>query len=203
MEAALLFARAFVLGIAVAAPVGAMSVLLIQRTATGGWRRGFATGLGIATADATYALAAGLGLAALAPTVARWAPGLQVAGGLVLVVLGVRAYTSTPAESGEPEGSVGGAYASAVALTLANPMTIAAFAAALTAIGVLAGGGLPSAMLAAAGVGCGSLSWWIGLTAVAAFGTASLGRSGVRRLGQITAFALCAFGLVMAVSAVL
>lgn len=203
METVLLFARAFVLGIAVAAPVGAMAVLLIQRTATGGWRRGMATGLGIATADATYALAAGLGLAALAPALERWAPGLQVAGGVVLVALGVRAYRTAPGESDERSGSAGGAYASAVALTLANPMTIAAFAAALTAIGVLSGGGLPTALLAAAGVGIGSLAWWIGLTTAASVGTSALGPSGVRTLGRVTALVLCAFGFVMAASAIL
>ena len=42
-----LFARTFVVGVAVAAPVGAMGVLCIQRTLAHGWHAGIATGAGI------------------------------------------------------------------------------------------------------------------------------------------------------------
>ena len=51
-EYAGLFARTFLIGIVVAAPVGAMGILCIQRTLAHGWRAGMATGTGIATADA-------------------------------------------------------------------------------------------------------------------------------------------------------
>jgi threonine/homoserine/homoserine lactone efflux protein len=38
-------------GLAVAAPVGPMSLLCMRRTLAQGWRQGLATGAGIATAD--------------------------------------------------------------------------------------------------------------------------------------------------------
>jgi len=49
------------IGLAVAAPVGPMSVLCMRRTLTKGWRYGFNTGLGIASGDGIYASVAALG----------------------------------------------------------------------------------------------------------------------------------------------
>ena len=63
-----LFARTFVIGVAVAAPVGATGVLCIQRTLAHGWRAGMSTGAGIATADGTYAALAAFGVAAVGRT---------------------------------------------------------------------------------------------------------------------------------------
>jgi len=49
-------------GLAVAAPVGPMSILCMRRSLTHGWRPGIATGLGIAAGDGLYAAVAALGL---------------------------------------------------------------------------------------------------------------------------------------------
>jgi threonine/homoserine/homoserine lactone efflux protein len=52
-----LYARALVTGVAVAAPVGAITMLTLQRTLGHGARAGYATGAGVATADAAAILA--------------------------------------------------------------------------------------------------------------------------------------------------
>src|SRR5438046_7842755 len=49
-------------GLAVAAPVGPMSILCIRRSLTIGWRQGVATNFGIAAGDVLYAAVAALGL---------------------------------------------------------------------------------------------------------------------------------------------
>jgi len=96
------------IGIAVAAPVGAMGVLCIQRTLARGWRAGFVTGLGIATADAFYAGCAAFGVAALSSLlVARQTP-LRLVGGAFLIYLGVRSVmtaAATGAKSSAEEGA--------------------------------------------------------------------------------------------------
>ncbi|HEY5541079.1 MAG TPA: LysE family transporter [Coriobacteriia bacterium] len=84
-----LYARTLVIGVAVAAPVGAMGVLCIQRTLDRGWWAGMATGLGIATADGTYAALAAFGVAALTAVFVAWQTPLRLVGGAVLVYLGV------------------------------------------------------------------------------------------------------------------
>ena len=58
--------RGIMLGVAIAAPVGPIGLLCIRRTLAYGWRAGFVSGLGAATADTFYGLLAAFGLTALA-----------------------------------------------------------------------------------------------------------------------------------------
>lgn len=93
--------RTLVIGVAVAAPVGAMAVLIVQRTLARGWGAGVVTGGGIATADALYAGAAAFGVAAVSQSLVALQTPLRIAGGLGLVWLGWRAFQSKPSTAGE------------------------------------------------------------------------------------------------------
>jgi putative LysE/RhtB family amino acid efflux pump len=162
-----LFVRTFIIGIVVAAPVGAMGVLCIQRTLAHGWRAGIATGAGIATADGVYAGLAAFGVAAISQSLVALQAPLRIGGGLVLLWLGWRAIVTPPAHEAAKTADatrLGTLYASAVVLTLANPMTIMAFAAVFAGAGLVVQPGTGTAAVATAGVACGSLSWWIALT---------------------------------------
>lgn len=55
--------RGFLVGLSVAAPVGPIGLLCIQRTAMRGRLSGFVSGLGAATADAMYGGIAAFGIA--------------------------------------------------------------------------------------------------------------------------------------------
>lgn len=160
-----LFLRTLLIGLAVAAPVGAMGVLCIQRTLADGWRAGMATGLGIATADAAFAAVAAFGVSAVSQwLVAAQAP-LRIIGGLTLIWLGVRAFLATPRTGETPTSPAGGGrrYATAVGLTLTNPMTIIAFAGIFAGAGLAAQPGVATAAVATLGVAIGSLAWWLAL----------------------------------------
>ncbi len=50
----MLFLRAFLIGISIAAPVGPIGVLCIRRTLSNGKLAGFLSGMGAATADIVY-----------------------------------------------------------------------------------------------------------------------------------------------------
>lgn len=162
-----LFMRMLVIGVVVAAPVGAMGVLCIQRVLAHGWGAGLATGAGIATADGLYAALAAFGVSA----VSRWmvdaqAP-LRIVGGLLLLWLAWRAVRTPPVHEAaaavdSPRRSA--LYASAVGLTLTNPVTIVAFAAIFASAGLVAQPGAGSALVATLGVALGSLAWWIALS---------------------------------------
>ena len=54
--------RALVIGFAIAAVIGPMGLLCIERTLRSGLAAGLATGLGVALADGLYALLVGLGV---------------------------------------------------------------------------------------------------------------------------------------------
>ena len=162
-----LFARMLVIGVVVAAPVGAMGVLCIQRTLAHGWRAGLATGGGIATADAGYAALAAFGVTAISRWMVDYQAPLRIAGGVGLIWLGWRAVRTPPAHEAAAAADsprLLTLYSSAVGLTLTNPMTIMAFAAIFAGAGLVAQAGTGSALIVTLGVALGSLAWWIALT---------------------------------------
>ena len=57
--------KGFLIGLAIAAPVGPIGVLCIRRTLVSGRLIGFLSGLGAATADSAYAAVAAFGLTAV------------------------------------------------------------------------------------------------------------------------------------------
>ena len=204
-----LFARTFVIGIAVAAPVGAMGVLCIQRTLARGWRTGFATGLGIATADGTYAAVAAFGVAALSAALVAWQTPLRLVGGAVLIYLGVRSMLRRsdecdPVESAsEPSGAGhAGAYFSALGLTLTNPMTIMAFGAVFASAGLVAQPGIASAATATAGIASGSLSWWLVLVTGVSLARHAAGPRLVAGISRVSGAVIVAFGVLAIASAI-
>lgn len=197
-ETSALLARTFVIGIAVAAPVGAMGVLCIQRVLTRGWRAGALTGAGIATADATYAGLAAFGLTALSQVLVSFQAPLRIAGGLVLVWLGIRAVLSAPthdAASASISAGAGPLYASAVGLTLTNPTTVMAFGAVFASAGLVAEPTMISAGLATLGVAAGSLSWWLVLSTGVALMRHAVSDVAVRWVNRASGAFVACFGL--------
>lgn len=162
-----LFLRMVVIGVVVAAPVGAMGILVIQRVLAHGWAAGLATGAGIATADAIYAALAAFGVTIVAEFLVSFQDPLRIVGGFALVWLGWRAIRSgvaTRAADAPDSRRLGVLYSSAVGLTLTNPLTIMAFAAVFASAGLVAQAGVASAGIVTVGVALGSLAWWLALT---------------------------------------
>ena len=160
--------RGFLIGFSVAAVVGPIGVLCIQRTARKGFLYGLVTGLGAATADAMYGGIAGFGLTVMATFLVSQQGWIHIIGGLFLVYLGVKTVFTRPAEraaSARADNFLG-AYASTLLLTLTNPQTILSFAAIYAGIGVGGGkNGALSATLVVSGVFLGSTLWWCLLSA--------------------------------------
>ncbi len=183
----LLWFKGMLIGFAIAAPVGPIGLLCIQRTLARGRWSGVLSGMGAASADALYGCIAGFGLAALAGLLLAWQTELQIGGGLFLLYLGGQTWRAPPAmaqaQVQPTRAGLLGDYLSTLALTLTNPVTILAF------LGIFAGLGLAAEQrdFAAAGwlvsgVFLGSLLWWLLLA-----GTVGLvrGRLTPTRLGWI------------------
>lgn len=197
-----LFSRTFVIGIAVAAPVGAMGVLCMQRTLARGWRLGMITGLGIATADGIYAAIAAFGMSVLSGMLVTLQTPLRLVGGVALVVLGLRAAFSSPriCEPDQPDASASGGdgrlYLGAVGLTLTNPMTIMAFGAIFASAGLAAQPGPLTAVIATVGVASGSLAWWTVLVSGVALARHSVGTRLLRSINVASGGLVAVFGVV-------
>lgn len=200
-----LFVRTFVIGVAVAAPVGAMGVLCIQRTLAHGARAGLATGAGIATADGLYAALAAFGIAAVSQALVALQAPLRIGGGVVLLWLGWRAIATPPAHDGAktPETTqLGKLYVSAVGLTLTNPMTIMAFAAVFATVGLAAQPSLHTAVVATVGVASGSLTWWIVLVVGTAIARHTTSGALLTRVNRVSGAVIAGFGLVAIVTGI-
>ncbi len=166
MEASF-FVRGLLIGLSIAATVGPMSVLCIQRTLYKGQLYGLVSGLGIATADAVYGGIAGFGVALIANFLVSQQLWIRLIGGVFLLYLGSKTLLTRPAERAASASANGfvGAYVSTLLLTLTNPLTILSFAAIFAGIGV--GGASKSyvsATIVVAGVFIGSTLWWCILT---------------------------------------
>lgn len=199
--------RGLLIGVAIAAPVGPMALLCIRRTLERGWPSGFASGLGIATADGIYAAVAAFGLTAISGLLLREARWVQLAGGVAIVLLGLQSLLRTETAAGPPEklrplpAGLVGAYASCLGLTLANPPTILSFVAVMAAFGIgTTAGGRPAALVVL-GVLLGSAAWWAVLTGLIARARARLGvraRTWISRLAGLLLVALGVFSVVAA-----
>ena len=138
MDPALL-ARGFILGFTIAAAVGPISVLVIRRTLAEGRTVGLASGLGVATADATYGGIAAFGLSAITDVLVGGGRWLGLIGGVFLLWLAWRTARSEPGPAAtvtERRGGLAGAYLSILGLTMTNPMTILSFGALFAGLGV-------------------------------------------------------------------
>ncbi|KQZ08120.1 hypothetical protein ASD23_06500 [Agromyces sp. Root1464] len=83
-----LFAGA-VAGLALAAPLGAIGVLLVQEGILRGLPGGLPGAAAVATVDTLYCAGAVAAGAVLSPMITTWAPWPQIGGGAVLIALGI------------------------------------------------------------------------------------------------------------------
>ncbi|MBN8290385.1 LysE family transporter [Rhodobacter sp. NTK016B] len=167
----MLFVKALILGLAVAAPLGPIGALCIARTLQAGFAAGFAGGFGTALADAAYAGVAAFGFAALAGVLDNGAGVVRIAGGLLLIVLAVRGWRQAgqPARAARADArTLIATAATTFALTIANPATILSFVAMFAGLGLAEDPGIAQAAIAVAGVFLGSLAWWAFLSGAVA-----------------------------------
>ncbi len=195
-----LVVRGFVLGFSIAAVVGPIALLCIRRTLASGFAVGFVSGLGAATVDATYAAVASFGFTALASVLVGQNVWLRLLGGAILVYLGVGALKARPAETAASGQTVGvrlaAAYASTLALTFSNPMTIMSFAAIFAGIGT-------GSLDLVAGVFGGSAVWWLVLAGLVSRLRSSITARKLRAVNIASGVLIVGFGVQSLVSGLL
>jgi len=189
--------RALVVGFTIAAAVGPISLLTIRRTIAHGRVYGLASGLGVATADASYAGIAAFGLTAVTSVLVAGRVALALVGGAIIVILGIRTMRMRPAEvapDAERPGLVG-AYLSIYALTMTNPMTILAFASVFAGLGFAVGASFADAAVITVAVWIGSSLWWLLLTSVVGSVRGRVSTSALTWVNRVAGGALVAFGI--------
>lgn len=194
---AMLFLKGLVLGLAIAAPLGPIGVLCINRTLEKGFWAGVAGGLGTALADASYAALAAAGFAAFAALLQLIDMPLKLIGGLFMIFLGVNGLKAKPAGKAASVGArdLIGTISATFLLTIANPATILSFAAIFAGLGMANQPGIANAVVLVAGVFLGSLAWWVFLSGLVAGLHHRLPAGFARLTSVLSGVVLIGFGL--------
>src|ERR1700722_11313019 len=193
------FLKGLLIGLAIAAPVGPIGILCIQRSLHNGFKVGLMTGIGAALADGVYGLIVGFGLTAFSAFLMMHQFWIRSAGGAFLIYLSIKLFITKPKEKkiNQPDKSPWHACITTFFLTLANPATILSF------IAIFAGLGLGSmqtnyseAILLVFGITLGSACWWLILSGGVAFILhKKLNPALLRDINWISGAVLLAFGL--------
>jgi threonine/homoserine/homoserine lactone efflux protein len=198
MFGSLFFLKSLLIGFSIAAPVGPIGLLCIQRTIAYGRASGLVTGLGAATADGLYGVVAAFGLTTISGFLVGQQFWFRLIGGLFLLYLGARTFLSKSAEKAGSSGhsSLFSDYASTVFLTITNPMTILSFAAVFAGLGLAStGGNRASAVLMVGGVVLGSTLWWLALSAGVSLVGHKLNRGSLNIISRVSGAILIGFGI--------
>jgi threonine/homoserine/homoserine lactone efflux protein len=159
-------------GLAIAMQVGAVSLLLVEAAVVAGPRVGVAAGMGVATADLGFAVIAAAAGGAAGAALSSHETEIRVVAAIVVAAIAVHGLIALARERSpinpEVESAAGAAprthFARFLAITAANPLTIASFAAVAAALSL---DGPVSAAAFAAGVGVASAGWHLLLTLAA------------------------------------
>jgi threonine/homoserine/homoserine lactone efflux protein len=195
-----------IIGILVAAPVGPVNVLCIQRAIERGFWGGIAAGLGAMLGDGLIALCAALGVGAISGAIAYHRMTIQLLGGLVLLAFGMKLYFATPrfvpvaTEEGHKETLRDFVWdiPQTFLLTITNPGAVlglfAIFGGVSTFVEVAS---YVDALTIVAAVMGGSLAWWVGLSHLIGRFRHLVSERRLRLINQIAGLLLSAFGVLL------
>ncbi|MBQ8484171.1 MAG: LysE family transporter [Bacteroidales bacterium] len=119
--------KGFLVGVCASAPIGPIAILVVQKSLSNGHKSGFVSGLGASVVDTLYASIAIFALAFAQKFIEDHHNVILLAGGAVLVLVGVSMAFSDPfrkMKSNEEPGVSPKDFGQAVAMGLSNPMAI-------------------------------------------------------------------------------
>jgi threonine/homoserine/homoserine lactone efflux protein len=184
------------IGLSIAAPVGPIGLLVIQRTLRHGRAEGLATGFGAAFADAVYGAVGAFGVSALIGALQAARVPLALVGGMFLLWLAWRTWHATGPSAGssaETRPALWASFAGTFGLTLSNPSTVLSFMAIFGAMS--AGEMTTSPWVMVGGVWLGSALWWLTLCGAVGALRERFAEHAQRWVGRASALMLAAFAL--------
>ncbi len=200
----IIFLKGIMIGFAMAVPVGPLGIMCIRKTLTEGQLRGLIIGLGAATADFLYGCVAAFGLTFISTALVSERIWIRLAGGSLLIFLGIRTFRARPTDPNIPitSSSIVRIYLTAVFLTLTNPLTIFAFIAIFAALGLANGLGDFSTSALVAGVFVGSSLWFLILSSIVRLFREKLDFDGLRWVNRIAGVLIIISGIIAIVSVI-
>jgi threonine/homoserine/homoserine lactone efflux protein len=189
--------RGLAAGLIIAAPVGPVNVLCIQRSLQKGWKAGVLSGVGAALADTLYGGVAGFGITLVIGFLIREEFWFRLIGGIVLIAIGI-IYYFRPAKKlsdGKDDSSTHSDIVSTFLLAATNPTTVLSFLVVLATLGLGAQRPLWQTSLLVSGIFCGSMTWWIILASGANMMRGKMTDNSMVWLNRVGGIAIGLFGL--------
>jgi len=187
------------IGIAVAAPIGPINLIVMRTALERGFIPGVAAGLGSVIGDAFFGGIAAYGIRAVEALVQSYAKGLGMLGGGLLVIVGVmlaRSHIDVETIRSGSQTISKRRIAETLFLTLTNPASLFGMLALFSGLGPalnLASAPYRPAM-AVLGVALGSLTWWIIVSGVTHSVRNRLPTVWIDRINRWTGVLIAAFG---------
>lgn len=196
----------FLIGILVAAPVGPVNVLCIQRAIERGFWGGMAAGLGAVAGDGFIALFAALGVNAISGAIEYNRAIIQVVGGLALMAFGLKLYRTEPRlELLDHEEAAKTSLRDfawdipqTFLLTITNPGAVLGLFAIFGGVGTFVEiASVVDALVMVAAIMGGSLCWWIFLSNLIRRFRHHIEASRIAEINRIAGLLLVLFGTVL------
>lgn len=192
-----------VVGVLIAAPVGPVNILCVQRALERGVVAGILAGTGAVLGDGLIALLAALGVGQLSGAIDRYRNAIQMVGGLALIAFGIKLWFTTPqlaaSTPGLPDWEVlrDGLWdvPKTFLLTVTNPGAvlglIAIFGGVSSFVEVRS---TPQALWLVASIVAGSIAWWAFLAAMVGRIRHRVTQDRLRRINRAAGGMLVLFG---------
>lgn len=197
----ILLIKCIVSGFLLAAPIGPVNLICIKRTLSDGRNAGLIVGMGAALADALYGYAAAAGLSAVTDFIFHYETAFRWGGGLFVIYLGLRTFraaprSSTTAAEKNSDHSLTKLFTGVFLLTLTNPLTVFAFIAAFSSLGIaMLVTNFFTTVLATFGVLIGSALWWITLTSIVCLGRDRITPSVIAQINKVAGIIIILIGI--------
>ncbi|MGL6180955.1 MAG: LysE family translocator [Aestuariivirga sp.] len=199
------------IGLAMSAPLGPVNIIVIRAALGRGFWPAFVFGLGAVIADVLFAAVAAYGVRSVEQVIHAFAVPLTLAGGVLLVVIGVRtaqkhiALSEIGTTEPQGKGAMLRSAAGTFALTAFNPGTLfgylAIFGAMSPALKLSLSPERP--LLVVLGVAMGGTLWWAFISFAMERLKARLTESTLDRISRWTGVLIAAFGFALLLDLVL
>ena len=188
------------IGVAAAAPVGPVNLLVVQRALSRHRTAAMIVGFGGAVGDAVFASVAAFGLAAASVLLKEYGAAIRIAGGLIMLAFALVVWRATPhLNSDRPRLSSARMAVVVFGMTLTNPATMFFFLGSFGAVGLVGIGNdtaqhFANSTMVVAGVFTGSMLWWLALSTGARALRGRITDATLAVINRATAAVLALFG---------
>lgn len=191
--------KGILIGLIFGVPAGAVGAMCVQRTLQSGMKSGIITGLGSSAADCFYAVVGAFGITIISDFLKQYQIPINIVGGLLILAMGISTLLKKQSVTTESETKFGYGkmFLTSFSVGITNPAAVLTFLFAFSYFGINGKLGAADGSALVAGVLCGTLIWWVTLSAIAQKIKDKQGEKGFARLNKVFGLIMIGFGVLV------